>query len=124
LLLATVTPYRPVHSLNMSENALKLIQLEFSSRLVKRQYIAVATISSAAASVFISANKSDLTLSALYSSCKCMRFILTVCNANTLDFNKQVLSQMLKNMQMYYSVDEANTDNVASGYKKFSCKYL
>ena len=50
--------------------------------------------------------------------------ILTVCNTNTSDFNKQILSQMPGDVQIYYSVDEANTDDVTSSYKKFPCEYL
>jgi hypothetical protein len=52
------------------------------------------------------------------------RAILTVCNANTSDFNERVLSQMPGNVQTYYSVDEANTDDVASGHEEFPREYL
>ena len=31
---------------------------------------------------------------------------------------------MLEDMQIYYSVDKTNTDNVASSYKEFSHEYL
>jgi hypothetical protein len=52
------------------------------------------------------------------------RAILTVRNANTSDFNERVLSQMPGDVQTYHSVDEANTDDVASGHEEFPCEYL
>jgi hypothetical protein len=50
--------------------------------------------------------------------------ILTICNANISDFNKQILSQMPGDVQTYYSVNEVNTDNVASSHEEFPHEYL
>ena len=52
------------------------------------------------------------------------RAILTVRNANTSDFNEQILAQMPGDVQTYHSVNEANTDDVASGHEEFPREYL